>query len=83
MKTTTICEVVAAFLEKEKPMLANEAAIYYKTLAICEERGVDEAMAYYMGWHSEDEYKEFEPKALIAGFLARVKNLRLRTTNGR
>ena len=40
-------------------MLANEAAIYYKTALICESQGVSKAIEYYKGPHDEDEYKEF------------------------
>jgi len=40
-------------------MLANEAAIYYKTALICESQGVAKAIEYYKGSHDEDEYKEF------------------------
>lgn len=40
-------------------MLANEAAIYYKTALICESQGVAEALEYYKGTHDEEEYKDF------------------------
>lgn len=40
-------------------MIANEAAIYYKTALICEKQGVDKAMHYFTGTHDEEEYKEF------------------------
>lgn len=39
--------------------LANEATIVLKTALICEARGIDEAMEYYTGTHTEDEYQEF------------------------
>jgi len=39
--------------------MANEATIILKTAMICEARGIDEAMKYYNGTHSVDEYKEF------------------------
>lgn len=39
--------------------MANEATIILKTAMICEARGIDEAMKYYNGTHSEDEYQEF------------------------
>ena len=39
--------------------IANEAAIYYKTATICEDKGVDEAMKYFTGTHNKDEYQEF------------------------
>lgn len=39
--------------------VANEATIYLKTALICEDRGIDEAMQYFNGTHSEDECEEF------------------------
>ncbi len=39
--------------------LANEATIVLKTAMICESSGIDEAMKYYNGTHTEDEYQEF------------------------
>ena len=39
--------------------VANEAAIYYKTAMICEDKGIDKAMEYFKGSHSQEEYKEF------------------------
>lgn len=39
--------------------IANEAVIYYKTAMICEARGIDEAMKYFTGTHTEDEYQEY------------------------
>lgn len=39
--------------------LANEATIVLKAAMICESSGIDEAMKYYNGTHTEDEYKEF------------------------
>ena len=39
--------------------MANEATIILKTAMICESRGIDEAMKYYNGTHSEIEYKDF------------------------
>lgn len=51
--------------KNHKKILANEAAIYLKTVMICESKGIKEAMDYYFGWHSEDEYQEFVPGELI------------------
>jgi hypothetical protein len=39
--------------------MANEATIILKTAMICESHGIDEAMEYYNGTHSEIEYKDF------------------------
>ena len=44
-------------------MVANEAAIYWKTFWIAENKGIDEAMAYFTGAHNEEEYKEFNEGA--------------------
>ena len=46
------------FME-EWEIVANEATIYLKMALICEHSGIDKAMEYYFGPHSEDEYKEF------------------------
>jgi hypothetical protein len=39
--------------------MANEATIILKTAMVCEDKGIDEAMKYYNGTHTEDEYQEF------------------------
>ena len=39
---------------------ANQANILWKTFLICENQGIDRAMEYYNGTHSDDEYKEFK-----------------------
>lgn len=39
--------------------VANEATIYLKTALICEDNGIDKAMEYFKGWHSQGEYQEF------------------------
>lgn len=52
--------------ENHKKILANEATIYLKTVMICESKGIKEAMNYYFGWHSEDEYEEFVSGELMA-----------------
>lgn len=44
---------------------ANEATIILKTAMICEHRGIDEAMKYYNGTHSEDEYQEFRTSVIL------------------
>lgn len=64
IKLSTINQIIEAILEQapgeaHKKILANEAVIYYKTMMICEEKGIDAAMDYYFGRHSEDEYTEF------------------------
>ena len=74
MKLSTINQIVEAILSQTKSdiklvhenvreatfkRLANEATIILKTAMICETRGIDEAMKYYNGTHSVDEYKEF------------------------
>lgn len=74
MKLSTINQVVESILGledtciKSKPgedwgtitkYLANEAAIHWKTFAIAEDKSIDEAMKYFTGCHSEDEYQEF------------------------
>ena len=45
--------------ERKYALIANEAVIYYKTAIICEDKGIDKAMEYFIGTHSEDEYQEF------------------------
>ena len=74
MKLSTINQIVEAILSQTKSdiklphedvreatfkRMANEATIILKTAMICEARGIDEAMKYYNGTHSVDEYKEF------------------------
>lgn len=44
---------------------ANEATIILKTAMICEARGIDEAMKYYNGTHSEDEYQEYRTSVIL------------------
>lgn len=45
--------------------MANEATIILKTAMICEHGGIDEAMKYYNGTHSEDEYQEFRTSTVL------------------
>lgn len=67
MKLSTINQIVEAILAEYKGKderetcnkIANEATIYLKTALICEDNGIDKAMEYFKGWHSEDEYQEF------------------------
>ena len=64
MKLSTINLVVEGILDKSDgsntgEILANEATIYLKTALMCELKGIDEAMKYYLGTHSEDEFQEF------------------------
>ena len=74
MKLSTINQIVEAILAQTKSniklvhedvreatfkRMANEATIILKTAMICEARGIDEAMKYYNGTHSENEYQEY------------------------
>lgn len=66
MKLSTINQIVEAILDMEygdnkvvAGRIANEATIYLKTAMICESNGIDKAMEYFTGTHSEDEYQEF------------------------
>lgn len=74
MKLSTINQIVEAILSQTNSniklphedvreatfkQLANEAAIILKTALICEDKGIEEAMKYYNGIHTEDEYEEF------------------------
>lgn len=74
MKLSTINQIVEAILSQTKSdiklvhedvreatfkRMANEATIILKTALICEDKGIEEAMKYYNGTHTEDEYKEF------------------------
>lgn len=74
MKLSTINQIVEVILAQTKSgiklvhedvreatfkRMANEATIILKTALICEDKGIEEAMKYYNGTHTEDEYKEF------------------------
>lgn len=67
MKRSTVTKVVGIILgqrhledrEAALKRQANEAAIILKTALICEDKGIDEAMKYYDGTHSEIEYEDF------------------------
>lgn len=66
----TINQIVESILaqDDDKSKLkrnANEATIILKTALICEHRGIDEAMKYYDGTHSEDEYQEFRTSVIL------------------
>lgn len=52
-------EAMRELLRKDYIKIANEAVIYYKTAMICEDKGLDKAMEYFLGPHNEDEYQEF------------------------
>lgn len=76
MKLSTINLIVESILEdadtnpSERQRLipiANEATIYLKTALICEDRGIDEAMKYFAGGHTMDEYKEFRTEVVLGG----------------
>ena len=79
MKLSTINQIVEAILSQTKSdiklahedfreetfkRMANEATIILKTALICEARGIDEAMKYYNGTHSEDEYQEYRTSVI-------------------
>lgn len=76
IKPSTINQIVGAILDQPTgdkdslKIIANEAAIYYKTALICEDRGIDEAMAYFSGTHTEDEYQDFR-----TNLVERIDNL--------
>ena len=65
IEVPTIKQIVKAILDqptsddRRLKIIANEAAIYYRTVIICEDRGIDDAMTYFMGTHTEDEYLDF------------------------
>lgn len=70
LKLTTINQIVEAILSQDgdKTKLkcrANEATIILKTAMICGYSGIDEAMKYYNGTHSEDEYQEYRTSAIL------------------
>ena len=73
MKLSTINQIVESIIEdtagskKTKEMRANEAVIILKTALICEHRGIDEAMDYYFGAHSIDEFQEFRTSVVAGG----------------
>lgn len=72
IKLSTINQIVEAILEEygiksNGRMIANEAVIYYKTAMICEDKGIDKAMEYFMGTHSEDEFQEFRTSIVAGG----------------
>lgn len=50
---------VEDFTRSKYQIIANEATIYLKTAMICETQGIDKAMEYLQGTHSEDEYTEY------------------------
>ena len=64
MKLTTINQIIESILSRNGDSIklersANEATIILKTAMICEDKGIEEAMKYYNGTHTEDEYKDF------------------------
>lgn len=65
IKLSTLEQIIRAILAESDnyspgncEIVANEAAIYYKTAMICEDKGIDEAMEYFKGTHNENEYRE-------------------------
>lgn len=74
LKLSTINQIVEAIMEWDDlydklscERVANEAVIYYKTAMICEDKGIDKAMEYFMGTHSEDEFQEFRTSIVAGG----------------
>lgn len=70
LKLTTVNLIVESILaqDDDKAKLkcnANEATIILKTAMICDARGIDEAMKYYNGTHSEDEYQEYRTSVIL------------------
>lgn len=70
LKLTTVNQIVESILaqDDDKAKLkcrANEATIILKTAMICEHGGIDEAMKYYNGTHSEDEYQEYRTSVIL------------------
>lgn len=65
IEVSTIKQIVEAILnqptsdENRLKVIANEAAIYYRTALICEDKGIDKAMAYFTGTHTANEYQDF------------------------
>lgn len=65
IEISTIKQIIEAILDQPTSdkdrlkIIANEAAIYYRTALICNDKGIDKAMAYFMGTHNEDEYLDF------------------------
>lgn len=77
LKRSTIAKIVEGILDEAQTdiklvhedvreetfkRMANEATIILKTALICENEGIDEAMEYYNGTHTTDEYEEFRLK---------------------
>lgn len=73
IEASTIKQIVGAILDQPTgdkdslKIIANEAAIYYKTAMICEDKGIDKAMEYFTGTHNEDEYQEFRTSTTFGG----------------
>lgn len=72
IKLSTINQIVEAILAESNyyspgncEIIANEATIYYKTFMICESEGIEEAMKYLTGVHSEEEYQEFRTGVIL------------------
>ena len=76
MKISTINQIVESILSQAQSdvklshedvreatfkRMSNEA----KTAMICATRGIDEAMKYYDGTHSEDEYQEYRTSVIL------------------
>ena len=73
MKLSTINQIVESIIEetpsskKTKEMRANAAVIVLKTALICEHDGIDKAMDYYFGTHTNEEFQEFRTSVVAGG----------------
>lgn len=70
LKLTTINQIVESILAQDGDRAklkrnANEATIILKTAMTCDTHGIDEAMKYYNGTHSEDEYQEYRTSVIL------------------
>lgn len=89
MKLSTINQIVEAILSQIKSdiklihedvreatfkRMANEATIILKTALICEDKGIDEAMKYYNGTHTDSEYQDFMTNVVRSNNITLCKN---------
>lgn len=70
MKLSTINKMVEAIIAETpgnkyaKESAANRAVIILKTAMVCEDKGIDKAMEYYFGTHTQDEFQEFRTSVI-------------------
>lgn len=83
MKLSTINQIVEAILSQTanedvrailSRHMANEATIFLKTALICEDKGIDEAMKYYNGTHTDSEYQDFMTNVVRSNNITLCKN---------